>query len=339
MLFVTMLLMCPLTVSDGLLQDQGRAAQVAPAQSDEPRTASPAARSGRGRRAPSPATLGDVRIFPLRHAVAEDVVPILSKLLNEHRVYADLRTNSVIFVGSKEHAAIIESLLATLDTPPNEALAESELSIVPVRHRDTRSLAKGIETALGDGDVFGGGHLSIAEDRVRSMILLNGQREAVLKAKSIIKELDTPAATAQLEFSFFKARLHGDGAVPKIPEDLQPVAEELRRFGQVDLLGRLSTIATEQENFHIEGMIAGMISAEVGGILLSVGEDDSVKIKLDTRMALRAQGQSSKPGGPKPRFHLKTVVQARRGEFIVLGSAPNGWESGESAILVLHVPR
>ena len=175
---------------------------------------------------------------------------------------------------------------------------------------------------------------------VAEMILLNGQREAVLKAKSIIRALDTPAATAQLEFSFFRARLDGDGATPRIPEDLQPVAEELRRFGQVELLGRLLTTATENEEFHIEGRIALVISAEVQGVLRGVDEDGSVKIELSTGMSLRDPvSESNQRRGATPHFSLRTVIQAQRGEFIVLGSAPSGWKSGESAILVLHVPR
>lgn len=341
MLIATMILVFQLVVSDGLIQDQGRSAQVAQAQSQKPQAAGPAARSGRGQRARSQSTPGELRVFHFKHIQCYRAANMVREVLDIHHVHSDLQTNSMIFAGSKAQAAKIEELLAILDTPASAdailgggTLGESELRIVPVRNRNARDLANEIQHTLGSGS-----HLKVVADRARSAILLDGAKGILLKAESIIRELDTPAATAQLEFSFFKARLNGDGATPRIPEDLQAVAEELRRFGQVELLGRLLTTATKNEEFHIEGNIADMFSAEVGGVLLSVGEDGSVKIELDTEMSLRDPVSESKQRGATPHFALKTVIQARRGEFIVLGSAPSGWKSGESAILVLHVPR
>ena len=36
-------------------------------------------------------------------------------------------------------------------------------------------------------------------------------------------------------------------------------------------------------------------------------------------------------------FQVESTLITRRGDYVVLGSAPTGWEIGESAILVLHV--
>jgi hypothetical protein len=336
MLFATIFLMTPLAVSNGLLQDQGRTVQVAQAQPDKPGAAKPAGRGGRGQGAPSPSTVGEVRAFRLNHAKCEEASLLLNILLPPGIVvWEDKRTNRVLCQGDEAQFQQVQLLLETLDIPAEDARAAADLSIVPVRHRDVQSLANEIQNTLGTWSSVSGSHFRVAADGTRSAIILDGQPDAVARAKSIIKALDTPAGTAQLEFSFFRARLDGEGTAPEIPVDLRPVAEELRRFGQVELLGRLSTVATEEEGFQIEGMIANMIRAEVQGSLVGVDEDGSVKIKLDTSMTMTTDPQR---GGDSPRFSLNTVIQAPRGEFIVLGSAPNGWKLGESAILVLHAP-
>ncbi len=67
MLFATILLMSQLCVSDGLPEQQGRTSRVAQAQSDKPQTASPAARSGRGRGARSQSTPDELRVFHFKH--------------------------------------------------------------------------------------------------------------------------------------------------------------------------------------------------------------------------------------------------------------------------------
>jgi len=335
MLFATIFLMTQLAVSNGLLQDEGRTVQVAQAQPDKPGAAKPAGRGGRGQGAPSPSTVGEVRVFRLKHAECQEASVLVKILHPGIYAYADERTNRVVCRGDEAQLQQVQLLLETLDTPTNDGQAAADLSIVPVRNRDVQSLASEIQNTVGSGSLGSGSYFRVAADRMRSAIILNGQPDAVARAKSIIKALDTPAGTAQLEFSFFRARLDGEGTAPEIPVDLRPVAEELRRFGQVELLGRLTTVATEEEGFQIEGMIANMIRAEVQGALVGVDEDGSVKIKLDTSMTMTTDPQR---GGDSPRFSLNTVIQAPRGEFIVLGSAPNGWKLGESAILVLHAP-
>ncbi|MBK8268266.1 MAG: hypothetical protein IPK83_08145 [Planctomycetes bacterium] len=47
---------------------------------------------------------------------------------------------------------------------------------------------------------------------------------------------------------------------------------------------------------------------------------------------------ASSEGKPGPRFSIKTTLTTPRDEFVVLGSAPNGWEPGESVIMAVRIP-
>lgn len=341
MLFATMLLMSQLTLSQGLLQDQDRTIQMAQAQTDKTRAARPAVRSGRGQRAPSQPTLDEVRVFRLKHAQCQEVVFTLKHMLGDDRVITDERTNSIIFAGSKEQAAKIEELLAILDTPADGPVAESELSIVAVRHRDVRSLANEIHAAMDRG-LGAGRYLNIAADQARSKILLDGERRAVLKAKSIIKELDTPAAMANLEFAFLKATSGDTQPGSAIPDDLKDVANELKRFGRIELLGRLVTMAVEGEPFKVSGEKNGM-SYSIRGKLVHASEDGSVKSEVEAQLNQYLGRDRGKTGrrAYNTVFKLETLVLTQRGDYVVLGSAPGSGTSkpGESVILVLHVPR
>ena len=89
---------------------------------------------------------------------------------------------------------------------------------------------------------------------------------------------------------------------------------------------------------------------QVEGELTSVSSDGGVNLKLMARMALdrqapvappvpveKGEDKASPKAGPRPTYELDTSVQTKRGDYVVLGSAPTGWKPGESVILVMYV--
>lgn len=298
----------------------------------EPST--PASRGMHRRATPRPPT--STTVFKLHHASCDDIAVTLGRAFSAVAI-PDRRTNSVIMSAPESELAAARALLEKLDQPSTDPTA-SDVLIVPAKYRRAQALADQIRQVLPGRD------LRVAADEARASILLRGTDSALEAASSILAQLDTPAASVTLEFAFFRAyrdhdKNHFDAV---IPPDLADVAKELRRFGAVEFLARLSTIAVEHEDFKIEGGILEDLVTMVKGELISVADDGAVRLEMDAFLRLE---KAPSPGpkdkaqrrGPMPTFELGTIVQTRRGDYVILGSAPTGWKPGESAILVLHV--
>lgn len=297
----------------------------------------------RGRRAQRRVTLPEVRVFPIQHMHVDAAADLVNELTGSLVAHADNRTNSIIYSGPAESAEKVQALLRQLDVPVEEPLTESAITVVPVSERRVDELAHHISRMkLRQGRR----PLSIVGDESRSRILLSGPPDLIAQAQRVIAELDIPAGAANLEFTFFKARLHGGEAKTPIPAELRPVAKELQRLGQLDLLGQLSAVATEGEAFSVSGSVGGLLMAEVRGQLLRSPGAGTIKVRLEAEVMLvsggpapaekPAEGAAKRRSRTRPVFSIQTTVVLARGDYVVLGSAPHGWAAGESAILVMR---
>jgi hypothetical protein len=293
----------------------------------------PSRHTRRGSRPVAAPTFNPV-VLRLKYADCFEVATMIQKLVPEGGAYAESRSNSVIYTGPDDTAETIRELVEKLDQPV-ETTHASEVVPVQIRHRRAQDLARQIAATLGAG------RLRVADDG-RSTVLLYGPRPLIDSAIAIVHEVDRPAATVNLEFAFFHADLNDQKPAAGIPADLADVVDELQRFGGLKLLGRLSTVAIENEEFVIQGGIIGQLSTRVTGALLNASTGNSVKLEIRAdlvleKSALAATGKEGERPAPLPEFELRTIVTTQRGDYVVLGSAPTGWTPGESAILVLHV--
>ena len=285
------------------------------------------------------ARLDHVRLFDLEHARSMELAHILSEILQGPYAHGEERSNTLIYSGPQELLDVVEKLVFRLDAGTKPSRDELELVMVAVKNRDVMELAEQLSNA------FAGLPLRVAPDRGRSVLVLRGPKEVVSRAEEVIEKLDTPAPTAFLEFTYFKASLEEDSAQSApIAEDLREVVQALKRFGRIELVGRLFTVAEEGRSFAIKGDIASEAYAQIRGRLLSAAKEGGVKIKINASLELQKPAAEAAAREGKPRsqaretgFHLETTLSTARGDYLILGSAPNGWKSGESAILVLQV--
>jgi len=293
------------------------------------------ARGGRGgsRRA----TPVETHVFRLKHGEPHSLANLVQAACNIVAI-ADERTNSVICAGSVGGVGRAVELLEELDQPAASGGSLTDLKMVPIKHREAR------DVALQLVETFRRLPITFSADRGRSMIVMSGSSDLVKKAMSVIESLDTPSNSATLEFAFFKASLNAEGDAPAVPQDLEAVVAELRRFGRIELLGRASMLVVEREEFKISGNLASVLEIDIRGHLLSASNDGSVKVVLQARLAAdqspeQPEGEDGKAArrSRRPGFELETTISTTRGDYIVLGIAPSGWKAGESAILVLHV--
>lgn len=297
-----------------------------------------------GARRAAPTQDHELRIFKIMHGDCMELTAALQQVMRHGSITPHPSSNSIIIAAPEKDLKAVTTLIQQLDNPIESAKYEKDLTVVPTTHRQADALASLLPSIFGSKGIFGEKEMKIATDRGRSSIILSGPRESVSKAQSVIKLLDTPVAMVNLEFIFFRARLHVGGPAPEIPDDLRDVADGLKRFGRIEFLGRLSTVAVEEEEFKVGGKIANFITADTRGRLLSGSKEGTIKLVFEAEMNVQRQRPALKDSEANTvrrpptssQFLIETTVVTQRGDYVVLGSAPNGWESGESAILVLH---
>lgn len=286
-----------------------------------------------GRKAQAAPT--EMRIFALKHASAEEITGVVSRLLRA-RIVADGRTNSLIVNGTSEDLQKAHELIAALDVPADVPEPDaSEVVLIQLHHRSAEEVASRISMVVFP---FMARSVRIAADSARETVIVNGPPAFIRTAQLIAAKLDTAAESVQLEFTFFRADLNATGVSKNIPKDLADVAKELSRFGSIELIGRLATVASEGEKFSIRGAISTDMQAQVSGRLLKAVSGGGVRLEVDADMTLQRDIQTeTRKGREQSSFKVETTLSTRRGETVVIGSAPTGWAPGESAILVVQV--
>ncbi len=274
--------------------------------------------------------------FRLEHADCFEVAKMLDHIMRGAMAQPIQRGNCVVYAGPEETLEAVRKLVKELDVPVMDS-DRGNVEIVRLMHREANELASQLAQVMRNKD------FRVAADENTSSLILRGSGYAIQSALDFINRLDQPAAGVSLEFAFFHADLGEDENQGTIPEDLADVAKELRRFGGLRLIGRLSSVATEHEDFVIEGTISQNVMARIAAKVNGVSAEGTMKISLKAEMTLDRDREQSVGGGKFdkneewPSFELATMVTARRGDYVVLGSAPTGWGPGESAILVMHV--
>ena len=270
-------------------------------------------------------------VLRLVNASCFEVASMLQATFPGCTSYPVEQSNSVVFSGPADTLAMARKLVEQMDVMAAEREGP-RVVIADVKHRRVDDIVDHLNRVVENR------RLRVSGDRGRSKILLRGDKNDIEQAEGLLKELDTPAAGIAIDFAFIQAKFDGQPRGTLIPVDLEQVATELERFGNVALLGRLSTVAVEGEKFGVEGQIVPGMSAEVRGQVIGVNQEGVVKADIKAALRLLPPGKSEgKDAGPSAYFNIETVVTTQRGEFLVLGSAPAGAEVGESAILVMHV--
>ena len=287
---------------------------------------------------PSP-RVQDVKALRLRDTTPGNVLESLIPLFKNASLVGDPTTNSIIVNSTNADIAVIERLLTHLDRPSDQARNSAPgVRAVQLKHRATDDVSKKLMSLLGasrDRDA------RVASDEGRGKIILRGSGEFLEFASNVISELDVPAQMIQLEFAFFSADQNAEAtgepdASRKIPADLETVANELQRFGKVRLLGRLACNTMEDNQFLVEGLLGEGLSAKVSGSIINAVTDGSIQLNVKGNVRLTRGAGDPKAAPQSSAFEINTTVVTRRGDTVMIGSAPAGWAPGESAIMVLH---
>ncbi len=282
----------------------------------------------------------EVRVFPLRHTTPDTVMETVVPLFKNAPMVANAATNSLIVTGTPHDLSTIEGLIEKIDRPVDPSRSATPgVRTIQLRHRSTQDVTKQLMSLIGgirDRDA------RVASDEGRGKIILRGSNDFIEFGEHVVAELDVPAQMIRFEFAFFSADQNATGEPNdsgNIPADLESVARELGRFGRVRLLGRLACSSMEDRQFLVEGSLGDGLSAKVTGQVINAVSDGTIQLNVQGSIRLsRTFGGDPKVVAP-PRssaFELNTTVVTKRGETIMIGSAPAGWNPGESAIMVLQ---
>jgi hypothetical protein len=287
----------------------------------------------------------ETRFFHLKHASSDELADVIHRLGLPGRAVADPRTNSLIVSAPASEIGNIEAVLAGLDVDTGDRKdSPAALSVIQLNNRRADEVAGRIASLIaGDRSLR---DARVASDDARGKLIIRGPRTLIEMAQQVASQMDRPSQTTQMEFVFFQADQSQPPADAEgIPQDLAAVAKELERFGRIKLLGRLASVGLENQQFRIEGAIGQDMSAQINGIVSKASEDGTILVQIDSELRL-SRVRPEKPGPPaaagggffeQSGFKVSTTIGTRRGETVVIGTAPAGWKPGESAILVVQV--
>ncbi|MGA1401283.1 MAG: secretin N-terminal domain-containing protein, partial [Phycisphaerales bacterium] len=175
-----------------------------------------------------PADRSGLRVFPLRHARAEQIEPALSKLLAarvrdqrrrdptlaEPSLAVDPRNNAIIATASQPQLAELAELLDTLDTAEGGSLLAAGLvEVVPVRFADANEVATTLDRFLRERATAAGQRTpeaSVAASRSANALVVGGSAESIAAIRSLVEEMDLPRS-GDREVEIIRVR-RGDAA-------------------------------------------------------------------------------------------------------------------------------
>ena len=160
---------------------------------------------------PEASGLASVRIYPLEHADAASVRSIIqdvydgslagsNRTADKPNVMVDQRSNSLVVAGTDASFAMIDSLLAMLDT--ELSLELRDIHILPLEHADANELAATIQNLMDSRITrIGGGKRGAAEahrvlivpEARSNSLLIAGGKDSFELVESLAKRLDAAA--------------------------------------------------------------------------------------------------------------------------------------------------
>ncbi len=160
---------------------------------------------------PEASGLASVRIYPLEHADAASVRSIIAEVYDgslagsnrtadKPNVMVDQRSNSLVVAGTDASFAMIDSLLAMLDT--ELSLELRDIHILPLEHADANELASTIQNLMDSRITrIGGGKRGAAEahrvlivpEARSNSLLIAGGKDSFELVESLARRLDAAA--------------------------------------------------------------------------------------------------------------------------------------------------
>lgn len=134
------------------------------------------------------------RIFPLRHSVAAQVLPLLRPLIGANSaISADNDANTLLITDYADNLSRMERLIVSLDAPTSE-----EPVLIPLRHAGANDMAQLLARMFpppANNAIID--RLDVAvEARSNSLILKSRNRVVLARAQALLTRLDVPTSVA-----------------------------------------------------------------------------------------------------------------------------------------------
>lgn len=135
-----------------------------------------------------------VRVIPLEHVSANQMIPVIRPLLPQwSNVSAYTPGNVIIVLGRASNIDRINEIIRNVDKASN-----NDIDVVPLRRASAAQIAA-VLTNLQNASRASGDtpQVSIAPDERTNSVLLSGNKASRLRMRALINQLDTPSSGAQ----------------------------------------------------------------------------------------------------------------------------------------------
>ena len=300
--------------------------------------------SSLGQDDPRVAFSNDIRleVVPVRYAPAEHVSITLKNVIRTIHVTPDNRTNSLIVAGTSDEIETAKQLLASLDVRVDEERMElpertgKQVRAYGVEHAEVDQQFLGTLSTLLRTTETERTQLHLALDSRQNQVIASGQPEYLSAVATLVDMLDQPVESrlttttqASGELSVRLLWLVGGNSDDSrsVPNDVQPVVDELSRYGVQDLKLGAQAIIRVSANDDFRTSFASTVDAhwmhEVNGRIHSTAEG-RLRLEIDVE---GMSAPDSRPGSGQSRpsrdvIHFQTAIHTTAGQFVVLSMNP-----------------
>jgi type II secretion system protein D len=153
--------------------------------------------------------LGDIQVFPLKHADAARLAPTLQAFFRQKRaaeestgstgrslpvvVLPDSRTNALLVAGSRESFAAVKNIIARLDT--DDSAPATDFRVFELKHATAQRLQGTLQKLFDDRTVRGQGKdkVSILADPRSNTLIVGATPDEMELVASMVHRLDKPS--------------------------------------------------------------------------------------------------------------------------------------------------
>ncbi|MBX3363717.1 MAG: hypothetical protein KF866_03030 [Phycisphaeraceae bacterium] len=298
-----------------------------------------------------------LRLYPLRHARADRLQPLLEQILatrlrevelekgmtiEEVRsmldVAADRASNTLIVSAPESVQQIAEHLIRSLDVE-SARIGQSTIRVVPLTYADAGSIAQAVQQALPSIDLPSGGTVTVIAAAGANALLLSGVEEDLNRVESLLEPLDQRPAGDDVASAATFALQHAESAqiaqvvqrllTDQLENDPRLITAQLRYFrGQ---LPRRISVRVEADSRTNSLIVSGPAATiELARTIINQLDqpDELGRRSVATFNPARADPQSLvqtvrnivTASMPAARVKLELLHEPRTGSIVVIGT-------------------
>lgn len=278
--------------------------------------------------------LAHLDAYQLAHAIDELGLPVNAVGMSESKL---------VLRGLEDNVKRVQrDLIDRLDVAGAGSSSKLITEFLPLSGIRSEGLMPALRT------VTTGGPTRLAIDEINQMLIVRGPSNAIEEIKKLLTQIEKPATTLTLQFSFIRANIGEKDTWDLTPLTgaMKTIAETLEENGFLSpsLMAPIVVVIDEGQSFdsestlrtvHEEGMAEDNLLLKVRGEARL--QPNSRLVRLNINAYVGGKYTDPEIGGGETHFEAETTIAAKLGSYVILAAAPGSTARGDTIALVVRV--